>query len=825
MPATPKLLLAALAFAPFPGAIAQEVGPMVGQVGDHDARFLYRPDGVVQTLRLSVLGADGSVIASDTVTNAAADDYVAHFHATGLSPSTAYGYRLEQIAGNGSATWIAGGDDLHRFRTFGGPGERGVFTAAFASCANATSEPVWERIDSLNVNALFLMGDTPYIDSTALATVRSKQRGFLLTPAINRLIRHVPTTATWDDHDFGANNGNGLSVANKAQNRKGFVEYRAHERYGTGTEGIYNSVTCGPMEVFLIDDRWFTQTAASPVDPSKPTFFGSAQWTWLLDAIKRSRAPFKVLAFGAIWQDKKNTENDDLFTYWYERDALFDFIRNEKIPGVVLLGGDIHVSRHLIHPRRVDYDLHDFVTSPAHTSTIASLDVYNPDLEWSSISDRQFLTLSVDTRIQPAVLTAKFLKHDGTVQRTVTVPYDQLVPRSGTGLARDLCAYWPFDANGENRSAQGSRIDASAVSGAGIGSSAGVLGNAASFTRSAGQYLKVPRGVLPENSARYTASLWCKPASLPAHGSADRHALLETTPAAPPASTGTGYCISIDIQAASASDKVDLSLFTHTLKPAAPSANGTTAPTELAQGPFSTQVDRSLLLDHWNHLAVTFDSTKLQLFINGQPVASFTLPTPGPLSENGGLVIGGHRAGTGRNFDGLIDEVAIWSRDLTPTEISGLYHGGSPTAIPVQVAAVDTDGDSLPDWWEITQGLDPQSAADAMNDQDGDGVPAFIEFSMGTSPLHDDTGFYSYVRRIASPDQADAARAFKNPADDKVGVELLLESSTDLSTWTPIPLGSPEAGIESLDQLLKLKLPPSPGTQRFFRFRAQAAKP
>ena len=38
-----------------------------------------------------------------------------------------------------------------------------------------------------------------------------------------------------------------------------------------------------------------------------------------------------------------------MFTYWYERDALLDFIKSEGISGVILLGGDIHVA-HLIHP-------------------------------------------------------------------------------------------------------------------------------------------------------------------------------------------------------------------------------------------------------------------------------------------------------------------------------------------------------------------------------------------------------------------------------------------------------------------------------------------
>lgn len=803
-------------------ASGQTVGPMVGQVSGSDARFLYRPNGVVQDLKVSVLNGAGAVVGTDTVTTNAASDYTAHFHVTGLSASTLYRYRIEQVAGDGSTTPVVGGDELHQFRTFPAPGERGVFTAAFASCANATSEPVWARIDSLNVNALFLMGDTPYIDTSVLATVRQKHRDFLNTPSMAGLIRHVPTTGTWDDHDFGLNGGNGFNVTGKAVNRQAFVEYRALNQYGNGSGGVYNTVACGPMEVFLLDDRWFSQTATSPIDPNQPTCFGADQWTWLLNALKQSRSPFKVLAFGAIWQDKKNGESDDMQTYWAERDALLDYVRDQKIPGVVLLGGDIHVSRHLTHAQRTGYDVHDFVTSPAHSSVIPSLDVYNPDLEWSSQADRQFMTISVDTRVQPAVMTAKFIKQDGTVQRTVTIPYDKLVPRTGSGLAKDLRAYWSFDSAATNQSVLGSRLDATATSGAVSGASGGIRNGAASFNRANSQYFLVPRSVLPENSARSTVSLWCKPTSLPAHGTADKSYLIETTPAGAVSSAAAGYGLSLGIGAGTTSDKVAFTLYTFTLKPAVPNAGKTTSPTEIAQGPFNVEVDRNLLLNQWSNLTFTFDSNQLQLFVNGQATTAFPLPTPGPLSENGGLVIGGHRAGTGRNFDGLIDEVAIWSRKLDSSEISGLWNGGTPQSIPTTVAAVDSDNDGLPDWWEITNGLNPQNAGDAILDTDGDKVPAFIEYSMGTSPLHDDSTFYNYIRQIASPGSSTDSTTFKDPGSQKLSVQLQLETSTDMANWVPVPLGSPETGIESLDSLLKLKLPPSGGTQRFYRFKAKA---
>lgn len=51
----------------------------------------------------------------------------------------------------------------------------------------------------------------------------------------------------------------------------------------------------------------------------------------------------------------------------------------------------------------------------------------------------------------------------------------------------------------------------------------------------------------------------------------------------------------------------------------------------------------------------------------------------------------------------------------------------------------DTDGDGLPDNWEITVGLDPNNDADALQDQDGDGLYALLEFQNLADPRKLDT--------------------------------------------------------------------------------------
>ncbi|MDG6224223.1 MAG: hypothetical protein QCI82_01785 [Candidatus Thermoplasmatota archaeon] len=49
-------------------------------------------------------------------------------------------------------------------------------------------------------------------------------------------------------------------------------------------------------------------------------------------------------------------------------------------------------------------------------------------------------------------------------------------------------------------------------------------------------------------------------------------------------------------------------------------------------------------------------------------------------------------------------------------------------------AAEDTDGDGIPDWWEIAFGTDPY-VKDADKDPDGDGRTNLQEYLDGTHPL------------------------------------------------------------------------------------------
>lgn len=664
-----KVILLSLLYLSGVLAADEQVGPYLGSVSSDEAHFLFRPGAREQSLKMVVTGEKSGEVVSVAARSRAGNDYVAKFKVTGLSEGTSYRYRIESE--DSPAHVLAEGDGL-KFRTVDADRATPV-TAVLLSCVNQKDTAVvWHEIGTLQPDVLCLSGDTPYIDTSELATIRAKHRAFLQEEPLAKIGKGTSVVGTWDDHDFGRNNGNGLSMGEGAEaTRKGFVEYRAHARFGSNGSGIYHKSDLGALEIFHLDPRSFSQLGPSPVDPNQTTCFGKAQWEWLRKSLKESQAPFKVLSMGAIWQDKKNGETDDMFTYWYERDALLDFIRDEGIGGVVLHGGDIHVSRYLRHPKRVGYDLHDFIVSPGHLSVIPSLNVYHPSLEWSLVEGQQFLTLEANPTLEDPELRATFRQPGGKVNHVVRLKLSELQPPTKRDSLR---AQWQFEGDLKNSSALGDRLDGKAHGGA--ETSSGAL----KLKREKGQFVAIPRSFLDDNSAGHSVACWIKPTTLPEHGSPDRHFIYESTAEGKPEGTPAWH-LSLELAPASDPSKVVVRAHTFTLIPAAAPQK---APTAKSSGPYEVPVDRRDLAGRWNQLVTVFDSESLVLYLNGQRLATHRLSVPGPAAEFGGLVIGGHRAGTGRNFDGWIDELSIWQEVLSADKVRTLFHhekaffGGAP---------------------------------------------------------------------------------------------------------------------------------------------------
>ncbi len=334
-------------------------------------------------------------------------DFCVVFDVNGLAHSTRYEYTLSTAEGN------AGG----WFETAPAPGLASVVRIAFGSCAreDESTAAVWRRMGESGADAVVLLGDTPYIDSTELEVQRRRYREFAGMPAMAELVAHTPLYATWDDHDFGRNDTDG-NLPGKENSRRAFVEYRANPSAGDGTQGIYTSFRRGPVQVFLLDTRTFAGTEPSPFDAARPSLLGAAQWRWLEAELKASSATFKVLASGMIWNGAtRPNKPDHWMSYPHEREALFRMLGRLEVSGVMLVGGDIHRSRLLRHPTQetAGYALWEWITSPMHGSVIESANAPHPALVHDVGEPNAFLLLTFDTRSRPARATGQVLNAAG----------------------------------------------------------------------------------------------------------------------------------------------------------------------------------------------------------------------------------------------------------------------------------------------------------------------------------------------------------------------------------------------------------------------------
>ncbi len=340
----------------------------------------------------------------------AANDHCLKWTVSNLKPGTRYRYMIQQ----GSRVLSRG--DQYRFATAstGGPS---TLRLAFGSCADEDegSAAVWRRIQTLDPQAVILLGDTPYIDSVDLKVLRKRHREFLGFAAFQELVAGRSLYATWDDHDFGRNDTNG-NLPGKENSRRAFVEYHANPSYGDGKQGIYTKFRRGNVEVFLLDTRFFAATEMSPIAPDKPTLLGKQQWRWLLDGLKQSQADFKLLACGMVWNKAVRPGKQDQWgTYAHEREALFRFIGNESISGVVLVSGDVHRTRVISHlsGKTAGYRIPELTTSPVHSSVIDLSNQPHPGLVFDSGTGHTFLLLTSSERGAQAKLNARFITKDG----------------------------------------------------------------------------------------------------------------------------------------------------------------------------------------------------------------------------------------------------------------------------------------------------------------------------------------------------------------------------------------------------------------------------
>lgn len=220
----------------------------------------------------------------------------------------------------------------------------------------------WDVIAAQKPQAFLLIGDNVYGDtrttsSAEIPTLTASYRKLSTRQEWDRFRRRIPMLTTWDDHDFGANDGGG-SFAFKEQAERIYESYWASAAEVKSRPGVYESRIVGPegkrVQFILLDTRFFrSDLVAMPYrDPApelgwylpntdkRATLLGEEQWQWLeAELAKPADLRFIVSSIQLV----TSAHGFESWTNFpSERARFYKLLGDKSVNNAVLLTGDRH---------------------------------------------------------------------------------------------------------------------------------------------------------------------------------------------------------------------------------------------------------------------------------------------------------------------------------------------------------------------------------------------------------------------------------------------------------------------------------------------------
>lgn len=232
------------------------------------------------------------------------------------------------------------------------------FSIAFGSCNKSELKNLlWDDVLNEAPDVWIWGGDNIYADTDNMEELRRAYADQNGVSGYKKMKKRIPIIGTWDDHDYGLNDG-GVEFEAKRGSQAEFLDFMEVPKDSPRRvqEGIYTShdyrLPFGSIKVIVLDTRYF-RTALTPdtetdkrVKPNpygQGTVLGEAQWNWLEDTLKSSRANFNVIVSSIQF-----LSNEHGFECWgnfpHEVDRLKKLIVDSKAGGVLFLSGDRHIS-------------------------------------------------------------------------------------------------------------------------------------------------------------------------------------------------------------------------------------------------------------------------------------------------------------------------------------------------------------------------------------------------------------------------------------------------------------------------------------------------
>ena len=291
-----------------------------------------------------------------------------------------------------------------------------ITTIAFGSCSSQKKDqPILYSVAAKHPDLFVYLGDNIYGDTENMKELKNKYGQLSCKPEFQHLWQSCRVLATWDDHDYGVNDG-GVEYAKKEESKQIFLDFwnepAVSER--RNHSGIYTSYYYGDsahrVQIILLDCRTFRtrlieNTAGDyiPNYDSTATMLGTEQWSWLNNELLNP-AQFRIIASSTQF-----ARSHDGYEAWdnfpLEQQKMFETIRNTQANGVVFVSGDVHLAELSVRDELNLYPVYDLTSSGL--TQLEGVDIANANRLGNVVLDYNSGAIEIDWNVPDPIVKFK----------------------------------------------------------------------------------------------------------------------------------------------------------------------------------------------------------------------------------------------------------------------------------------------------------------------------------------------------------------------------------------------------------------------------------
>lgn len=218
--------------------------------------------------------------------------------------------------------------------------KEGTFRIAFGSCSKTTlPQPLWKLIINSKPDVWIWLGDIIYADTEDMQAMKEMYELQLKQEDYTELRKNVPIIGVWDDHDYGMNDGH-KDYRKRRESQQLLLDFLGEpaDSLRRKQEGVYWSYSYGEgdrqVKVILLDTRYHSDPPGEQSD-----LLGEAQWRWLENELRTSKAQVNILA-SSIQVISEEHKYEKWANYPASHRRLFSLLAETKPKGLVILSGD-----------------------------------------------------------------------------------------------------------------------------------------------------------------------------------------------------------------------------------------------------------------------------------------------------------------------------------------------------------------------------------------------------------------------------------------------------------------------------------------------------